>query len=79
MAIDTSPGVAVRPASVSASAEDAARTRVGHPSEQLETVENEVSEEEINYPVGLKLWLTVASLCITMFLKGLVSSLGVTA
>ena len=29
-------------------------------------------EEEINLPTGPKLWLTVATLCVTMFFKGLV-------
>ena len=46
---------------------------IGHPEEHLE-VEETGTTEEINYPTGYKLWLTVISLCIAMFLKGLVSS-----
>jgi hypothetical protein len=49
-------------------------TCAGHPTEQVEIEENAVPEEEINYPTGPKLWLTVATLCVTMFLKGLVRS-----
>jgi hypothetical protein len=48
-------------------------SRPGQPTEQLE-IENSVPEVEINYPTGPKLWLTVATLSITMFLKGLVRS-----
>jgi hypothetical protein len=58
------------------SSEDAIRpvtTQIGHPAEPLEIEQGHVSEEEINYPTGHKLWLTVATLCVTMFLKGLVS------
>jgi hypothetical protein len=67
MAIETSTEDIIR----AVSAEETAR--IGHPTEQLEIEENGVSEE-INYPTGHKLWLTVASLCIAMFLKGLVRS-----
>ena len=52
-----------------ASAEEA--FRVGHPVEQLELEENSTAED-INYPKGHKLWLTITSLCVAMFLKGLV-------
>jgi hypothetical protein len=72
MADDTLTENVVRPVS----AEGAAR--VGHPTEQLVVEENGVSEEEINYPTGPKLWLTVAALCVAMFLKGLVRSLNLT-
>ncbi len=67
MAIETATGDIIRPVS----AEET--VRVGHPTEQLKIEENGVSEE-ISYPTGHKLWLTVASLCIAMFLKGLVCS-----
>ncbi len=48
--------------------------QAGHPAEQLEIEEVGVPEEEINFPTGPKLWLTVATLCVAMFLKGLVGS-----
>ena len=54
-------------------AEDA--PRVGHPTQPLEIEEPGVAEEDINFPTGTKLWLTVASLCVALFLKGLVCSL----
>jgi hypothetical protein len=50
---------------------------VEHPTEQLEIEENGVPEDETIYPTGPKLWLTLATLCVTMFLKGLVFSLDV--
>jgi len=50
---------------------------VGRPTQQLEIEDSGVAEEEINFPTGPKLWLTVASLCMALFLKGLVSSLTV--
>ena len=56
-------------------AEDPAH--VGHPTEQLQIEENGVPEDETIYPKGPKLWLTLATLCVTMFLKGLVFSLDV--
>jgi hypothetical protein len=68
MANETPTEDAVRPVS----AEDTARD--GRPTEQPEIEENGVPEEEVNYPTGPKLWLTVATLCVTMFLKGLVRS-----
>lgn len=45
---------------------------VGQPSETLE-VEEPVNEsaDNITYPTGAKLWLTMLSLCIAMFLYGL--------
>jgi hypothetical protein len=43
--------------------------------EQLEVEEQPgVSEENIIYPSGPKLCLTMASLCLSIFLNGLVSS-----
>jgi hypothetical protein len=65
MATEISTEDAVRPVS----AEET--VRIGRPVELLEIEENGVPEE-ISYPSGHKLWLTVASLCVTMFLKGLV-------
>ena len=50
---------------------------VEHPTEQLEIEENGVPENETIYPTGPRLWLTLATLCVTMFLKGLVFSLDV--
>lgn len=50
---------------------------VEHPMEQLEIEENGEPEEETIYPTGPKLWLTLATLCVTMFLRGLVLSLHV--
>jgi hypothetical protein len=48
-------------------------TIIGRPTEHLE-IEESGTTEETNYPTGYKLWLTVISLCLAMFLKGLVSS-----
>jgi hypothetical protein len=45
--------------------------------EQLEVEEPGVSEENIIYPSGLKLWLTMASLCPSIFLNGLVSGIDI--
>ncbi|KAK5338558.1 hypothetical protein LTR98_004958 [Exophiala xenobiotica] len=39
--------------------------------EQLEVEEPGVSEESMIYPSGPKLWLTMASLCLSIFLNGL--------
>lgn len=47
---------------------------VRHPQEQLEVEEAGVPDENITYPTGPKLWLTMASLCIAYFLNGLVRS-----
>ena len=47
---------------------------VGHPQEQLEVDEGGTSEENIVYPSGPKLWLTMGSLCLACFLNGLVGS-----
>ena len=47
-------------------------SRVGHPMEQLEMEQSSAPEVEINFPSGPKVWLAVATLCVTMFLKGLV-------
>ncbi len=60
---------------IESSTEDAIQTvpTIGQPVEHLEIEENGTTEE-INYPTGYKLWLTVISLCLAMFLKGLVSS-----
>lgn len=69
MANDT-PSEATRDSIRPVSTEDTARA--GHPAEPLEIEENGVPGEEVNYPTGPKLWLTVATLCVTMFLKGLV-------
>jgi hypothetical protein len=44
----------------------------GQPREQLEVEEDGFSDENITYPTGLKLWLTMASLCIAYSLNGLV-------
>ncbi|KAH8807374.1 major facilitator superfamily domain-containing protein [Xylogone sp. PMI_703] len=46
-------------------------SRIGHPMEQLEIEQSSAPEVEINYPTGPKVWLAVATLCVTMFLKGL--------
>jgi hypothetical protein len=62
MEIETSTEEAIQPVPI-----------IGHPAEHLEIEENGTSEE-IDYPTGYKLWLTVISLCLAMFLKGLVSS-----
>lgn len=62
MDIETSTEEAIQPVPI-----------IGHPVEHLEIEENGTTEE-INYPTGYKLWLTVISLCLAMFLKGLVSS-----
>jgi hypothetical protein len=47
---------------------------LGQPREQLEVEEGGISNENIAYPTGPKLWLTMASLCIVYFLNGLVGS-----
>lgn len=47
---------------------------LGQPREQLEVEEGGISDENITYPTGPNLWLTMASLCIAYFLNGLVSS-----
>ena len=44
------------------------------PREQLEVNEGGISDENITYPTGPKLWLTMTSLCIAYFLNGLVGS-----
>jgi hypothetical protein len=49
---------------------------LGQPREQLEVEGGGISDENITYPTGPKLWLTMASLCIACFLNGLVSSHG---
>lgn len=48
----------------------------GRPQEQLQVEEPEPprdAEDDIDYPTGAKLWLTVLCLCLTFFLHGLVS------
>lgn len=45
---------------------------LGQPRERLVVEENAPPEDDITYPTGLKLWLTVGSLGICMILKGLV-------
>jgi hypothetical protein len=45
---------------------------LGQPREQLEVEEGGLSDENINYPTGPKLWLTMTSLCVAFFLNGLV-------
>jgi hypothetical protein len=47
---------------------------LGRPREQLEAEEGDISDENITYPTGPKLWLTMTSLCIAYFLNGLVGS-----
>jgi hypothetical protein len=47
---------------------------LGQPQEQLEVEEGGISDENITYPTGPKLWLTMASLYIAYFLNGLVGS-----
>jgi hypothetical protein len=47
---------------------------LGQPRERLEVEEGGISDENITYPTGPKLWLTMASLCIAYFLNGLVGS-----
>lgn len=42
--------------------------------EQLEVEEPGASEQHLVYPSGSKLWLTVTSLCLSIFLNGLVCS-----
>jgi hypothetical protein len=46
----------------------------GHPQEQLQIEELETprDEDDIDYPTGAKLWLTVLCLCLMFFLHGLV-------
>jgi hypothetical protein len=68
MVNDTPTEDAVRPVSTEVA------SRAGQPTELLEIEENSVPEVEINYPTGPKLWLTVTTLCVAMFLKGLVRS-----
>jgi hypothetical protein len=68
MAQDTSQENVVQ----TASTEDTDNLRL--PREQLEVEEGGISEENINYPTGPKLWLTMTSLCIAWFLNGLVGS-----
>ena len=46
---------------------------LGQPQQQLEVQEGGVSDQDITYPTGPKLWLTMASLCLASFLNGLVS------
>ncbi|KAK2758190.1 hypothetical protein FQN54_004034 [Arachnomyces sp. PD_36] len=43
----------------------------GKPQEQLEVEEAELADEDIVYPTGPKLWLTIGSMCIAQFLHGL--------
>jgi hypothetical protein len=45
---------------------------LGQRREQLEVEEGGLSDENINYPTGPKLWLTLTSFCIAYFLNGLV-------
>ena len=47
---------------------------LGQPREQLEVEEGGISDENITYPTGHKLWLTMASLFTAQFLNGLVGS-----
>lgn len=68
MAEDTSEENVVQ----TASTEDTSNLRL--PQEQLEVEEGGISDENIIYPTGPKLWLTMASLCIAYFLIGLVGS-----
>jgi hypothetical protein len=68
MVNDTLTEDAIRPVSTEVA------SRPGQPTEPLEIEENSVPEVEINYPTGPKLWLTVTTLCVAMFLKGLVRS-----
>jgi hypothetical protein len=56
----------------SASTEDTDNLRL--PREQLQVEESGISDENINYTTGPKLWLTMASLYIAFFLIGLVGS-----
>lgn len=43
------------------------------PQPELEAFEVDTSQaEDINYPTGFKLWLTMISLCFAYFLHGLV-------
>lgn len=44
---------------------------VGQPQEQLVVEESGTSDEDITYPTGPKLWLTMISLCTAYFLDGL--------
>lgn len=44
----------------------------GQPRERLVVEENAPLEDDITYPTGPKLWLTVGSVGICMILKGLV-------
>ena len=55
-----------------ASAHDTDNLR--QPQEQLEVEDGGISDENITYPTGPKLWLTMASLCLAYFLNGLVGS-----
>ena len=45
--------------------------------EQLEVGTSESESPEVVYPSGLKLWFAMASLCIAIFLTGLVCSPGI--
>jgi hypothetical protein len=53
-----------------------AADNLGQPREQLEVDDGGISDENITYPTGPKLWLTMASLCLACFLTGLVGSHG---
>jgi hypothetical protein len=46
------------------SAEDT--VRAGYPTDKLEIEDNATPEEEISFPTGPKLWLTVATLRVTI-------------
>lgn len=40
---------------------------------QVDESHGDESDENVQYPTGRKLWLTMASLCIACFMSGLVS------
>lgn len=49
------------------------RPVVEQPMEQLEVEEPANPEAIVNFPTGVKVWLTMISMCITYILNGLVS------
>jgi hypothetical protein len=44
----------------------------GRPQKQLEIEETDFSDDNVIYPTGPKLWLTMGSMSIALFLHGLV-------
>ena len=62
--------VPISSATVPISTDDATSSR---PIEALQIEEPRNEEEDIVFPTGPKLWSTVVSMCIALYLSGLVS------